>query len=542
MAPTAIAAVGARVEIVFGVASGASRAELDLPRHRGSVAGEAVEVRVRAPQLERRLHRVVEAPDAPGVRRVARLASGTQSRQVDVVFDVARNARELCVPIPGSRVTLFAGDDSVESEQRQPRQVVVEEYVGGPGRLAVAALAVTSELAAMDVVSLVAVVASGFDRRFVHVSHVAALAASVAVSAAQREIRSFVVIEFDRVPRERAVAIAAVVAAPSPMHVVGSVARDAVGGQLLFVELPSVARATASLGVRSFEGKPGLARVVEDRRLPLARRMTRLALRTETSAVGIVDAVAGVAVTGGFFVALPDVTQPARYVAMSTDQGELRLVVIELRLPPPVRRVALAAVLAEAAPMGVVLEVAVDAFARGIAMLRIDLVAQGAVGPCVGPDEVEIGEGVIEGIARQAENVRIPALVIGMAASALGPRNPRKAAVEACALLEVFGHRIVAFETERVLRASVERHVTGSAVGFGFGVCASEFTRHDEPLEIDRVGSFRKRRDGHDGQDDESRPSGPYGSAGCVHGGEKPAHRPSRGAPPGRVSPPPRTT
>jgi hypothetical protein len=125
--------------------------------------------------------------------------------------------------------------------------------------------------------------------------------------------------------------------------------------------------------------------------------------------------------------------------------------VIETRSLPALLIVTGRAVLAQAAPVGVLGPVAVDAGGGGFAMLRPGLVAAGAGDGAMGAVKRVVGREVVEDRLVQPDDVGLSPLVVGMAASAGGGREPLRLAVEARCSTQVLAHLLVALDAERIL-------------------------------------------------------------------------------------------
>ena len=90
---------------------------------------------------------------------------------------------------------------------------------------------------------------------------------------------------------------------------------------------------------------------------------------------------------------------------------------------------------------------------------------------------------MVEGLAIEANNVGLAALVIGMAMAALGILDGRMLAVESTFGGEIGGNRLVTIETKPVLSGFGEGLVALAAVFLEFRVAFDDFPRHDEFFE-----------------------------------------------------------
>ena len=120
----------------------------------------------------------------------------------------------------------------MEPEQREPRQVVIEEDSIGPAALVVALSALPSLLSLVDVVGPVAADAGAVEPLFVERSLVAPLAPDAPVRPPQREVRRSIVVEGRGLPARLVVAITASGAIAPAVLVVRAVAGNAIRSRL----------------------------------------------------------------------------------------------------------------------------------------------------------------------------------------------------------------------------------------------------------------------------------------------------------------------
>ena len=121
----ALRAESPRVHVVLRVAGTAHHGWLCLAQGL-YVALRAADVRVRTTQGKASARRVIEVPQFPAVRRMARSASLTQLTFVDVFIRVAAVAVIGCLVEVLIRVALPACDGHMEAEEGVRREIVIE--------------------------------------------------------------------------------------------------------------------------------------------------------------------------------------------------------------------------------------------------------------------------------------------------------------------------------------------------------------------------------------------------------------------------------
>src|SRR5205823_5803873 len=174
---------------------------------------------------------------------------------------------------------------------------------------------------------------------------------------------------------------------------------------LHLIRWAAVARLAGELAVRAAERKPGLLAVVELPQLPAVLRVAAVAVLAEVALVHIILLVAVDALVADLAILAGEVTLLARHRHVQTDQREFRQVVIEAHArAPALRRVALIALLAEAAGVHIVRPMAAHALGRQLLRHHVRRVA-GVAGDLL----VLPGEGP-RGVARVVEARRLPFL------------------------------------------------------------------------------------------------------------------------------------
>jgi len=247
MASFAAATKGAGMHVVLGVTPLTIPREADRDRVRRPVAHVTYEIHVRPVEGKVGLCAVIETPAGPTVRVVTLLAGRPQPPEVDIVSLVAADAGDLGILESRRGVALLASRHRVKTQQRKPRQIVIEEDVRPPLPFVVALLASGSFLPPVDIVRPVAGIAASVQRLLIQGSRVAALASDVAVCTPKRKLRRSIVVEDLRCPSGCDVASLAIRSVAPVMLVVRSVAADAIGGELL---LEDPARMTRLAGGR----------------------------------------------------------------------------------------------------------------------------------------------------------------------------------------------------------------------------------------------------------------------------------------------------
>ena len=487
-----VAGVAARAEAqlvlvilaVAGVALG-----LRILEARREVAGLAVGDEVPAGEREACL-RMVEVRHAPVQVGVALAALRAELAFVAVVLAVAGHAvgrggaeddaRAAHLEVAGRA---WNGGARMRVAQHEAGLVVVEAAGGClPVLLGVAALALLAERALVAVI--LAVAADAVLRRLLEErALVAGLALRIGMAAEQREGGLAVVELRTLLPVALGVAARALAAERALVLVVLAVAGVTLACGFLPVERPGVAIRARQQAVLAAQGVAGLGVVVEEAALPRLGAVAALAALAELALVPALLVHTLVAADAGarrLAVLRVFVAAGAGRVGVLAGEREAGLVVVELRLFPGVFGVALVALGAEAALVGVVLAVAGQAVLRRLAVLLGGEVAGAARGLQVTAAQRVVGLRVVEVLAVELGQAHAAALVLGVAAAAgLG----LLAAVEAGALAQVVAHVLMAAGAQAVLRVAVEAHVALLAVVVPFGVGVAELARRQHRLQ-----------------------------------------------------------
>ena len=166
---------------------------------------------------------------------------------------------------------------------------------------------------------------------------------------------------------------------------------------------------------------------------------------------------------------------------------------IELRIRPGAFVVTVVAGLAEVACVPIVRTVTSDASRIGVAKALVGGVAALAGLARVTTEEWKVRRVVIEGVSVEGDDIRIAALVLRMAGSALGCRDRCKAAVKAFACREIVVDLGMTVETQCTLVFAGERGMTRSASVLVIGMIGGDRPRHQDALEYLRRCPIRSK-------------------------------------------------
>ena len=308
----------------------------------------------------------------------------------------------------------------------------------------------------------------------------ALLARNDGVFSKKRKMREIVIVGDLLAPSVFIVALLAVLAQLALMCIVLLVAGDAGGSELVVIEIAGVASLALQGRMGAVEREFGL-RVIEVDGLPLRAVVAGLALRAVLALMDVLQLMARRASQRHAFVFFIGVAGGAGHLLMPTRQREFGLRVVEgPHLGPAFLTVAGLAVIAEAALMLVRGFVAADALAGRVPELHIRLVAGVASGLFVAANKREIRQGVIEGFLVELHNVRCPALMVRMAAVAVGLGSVRPLAMQAASQIPVTRNVLVAGKAKLSLRTFRERLMAIGAVLFELCMSLHKLARHDE--------------------------------------------------------------
>ncbi len=263
--------------------------EHDLRDILRGMAGMAVEAPMGTRQRKMRLGIMVEAPERPCIRIVAKGAIGPEASFVMLV-PMTGGARQPRILEPPRPVALFAGRDGMASDQGKPRDVVVEGSNAAPGALAVALLAAGAELAVMAVILAMAGHAGRRQLVAIEIAGVTGVAFYLRMGVPERKFGILVVIETDRRPLALFVAGFTPGAVPPAVDVLNAVAIDARRADAL-VALTDMAGRAADVAVGAPQRKLCLVVVVRLDPPPRRLAVAAVACFAETPLVRILRLV-----------------------------------------------------------------------------------------------------------------------------------------------------------------------------------------------------------------------------------------------------------
>lgn len=279
MTALALSAVGTLMPIVLAVTAHTQRRGL-APARLLAMAISAPQRRVRAGEREVRLLGMIEAPQRPTIWRVAALALPAERPFVHVIGAVAVHAPRCGRHEGQASVTLRAARQPMQSDEREPAQIVVEDDVGAPVVLTVTGVARLLELAAVRIFTAVTGIAGRAEFLRRGRCGVAGVTGDAAVGADEGEVvATQVIVGRAGLPVIVVVTVGALGAEASRMRVVRMMAAEAVLRQLLVVVAGAMAGQTIQPVVRTEQGKPGFLEVIESGALPLIGVVTLAAVR-----------------------------------------------------------------------------------------------------------------------------------------------------------------------------------------------------------------------------------------------------------------------
>jgi hypothetical protein len=279
------------VHIVFLMTAGAGPRLADLASNRFAVAHVALQPLVGAVQPELGFRIVVELPEGPSVGVVARPTFGAEAAFMLVVLLMTTEALTCSVFVGGREVTLFARSDSVQPDEGEAAQVMIEEHLRLPTALVVTPLTLFPLLPLVWIRLLMTAVARRPQLLLVKVTGVTRVALHLAMFVFERVLR-LVVVEERVLPLFEHVARLTLGTVSPLVSIILVVASDARCPGFLLVAAPLVARGARCLTVLFFEGEPGFV-VIEKGRLPTLQRVAVAALLSVPTFVLIVVLVAG---------------------------------------------------------------------------------------------------------------------------------------------------------------------------------------------------------------------------------------------------------
>jgi len=376
----------------------------------------------------------------------------------------------------------LARNTGVKSEERKLREVMIEEDIGRPRLLIVTPPTVLGLLPTMDVIRRVTSDAAALELLAKCVAAMAPLAADTLVRTKQWKLGVLGVVEAGVLPTGRAVTGITRVTVPAPVLVITSMTAPAILGQLLLVEGARVTGRARGALVSADQRESRIPAVVEARLLPLRGFVATLALRAESTAVGVVESMTALAPVRHPMVASGRMTEGAGHFRMAPQQSKPRLVVVEPGRPPALAHVTVGARIAHAPIVRIVGPMAVDALARRLSELLRSLVTTVALCMLVGAFERKVAVGMVEGLLLQPHDVGIAPQMVGVAGSTFRAASGIAASVKTDLLLHVRRDRIVTIQAEDPLTLGLERFVTLATIGLEVGMASNQLARHDQAL------------------------------------------------------------
>jgi len=149
------------MDIIPAVTAYAGCRKTDLVFHEIFVAGAANQALMAPIEAIVRLGIVIELPEGPAVRIVAKGAFRAESTLMNVIGTMATGARRIRILVGWRQMTFLARRRRVQTDKGEARQVVIEEYPFTPAAYVMAIFARLPFLSLMYVVLLVTVVAAG---------------------------------------------------------------------------------------------------------------------------------------------------------------------------------------------------------------------------------------------------------------------------------------------------------------------------------------------------------------------------------------------
>ena len=380
------------------------------------------------------------------------------------------------------RVAGVAIEASMRAIQSESGLRVVIEAPAHPSVWIVALSAVARQPALMMLILMTT--RAGARRLLERGRAVAFLARDDGVTPNQRESRYVVIEGHLPAPPSFLVALLAARAELGFVGVILLVAGDAGCCELVAIEVSGVTGIAFDLRVRASQRELGHSVVIEFNRLPLGRGVARFALGAIPGGVSILQAMAGDAGGRQVLVAFAGMAGGATNVLVGAIQSEFRLAVIKrLDAAPAILAVAAIARLTEPLLVRLLRFVAVIAAAGGAAESDRSCVAAVAADRLVAALELEIGGGVIEGLAVELDNIGVSTLVVGVTILAVLVQSVGLPAVKASTVPAVIGGLLVARDAEAGLRLPGEWLVAAVALLFELGVPGNQRAWHHKRLE-----------------------------------------------------------
>lgn len=356
---------------------------------------------------------------------------------------------------------------------------MVKAAGGPPAPGTVTGGAVQHLFIAVHIVCLVTVTAIGSQRLF-QGTPVALQAGELCMGAVQRPAAGVPVVKFVNAPLPGIVATGAFPTMTATVNIRIIMAGGAFSVQRFGFISAMVANLTGLLGMGPGETKIGLGIVVKTSLSPAIFGVATVAAITELPVVDILHTMATGAHRGLEAVALPGVATGTRHIQVFSAQCKIcgGMIKIPTRAPT-LRGVAGATVFPEAALVWLLLIVACLTCPRRIPV-GFPVVATVTGEPGMFPGKGKISLAVVKGIRVQRCTVKLPALVVPVAALALSFPGVRGKPVVAAAAVHVRLDFLMALEAEGALRGFVEAGVAGLTIALIFSMSRDERSRHED--------------------------------------------------------------
>jgi hypothetical protein len=300
-------------------------------------------------------------------------------------------------------------------------------------------------------------VAGGARQRRILKPHgaVAFLACRDGVVSDQRKSRDVMIERCGVSPFVLAMASLAASAKLTAVRIVGAMARDARGRELVVVEITGVARIAFDLRVGGPEWKFRVLVVTKVDRGPLVLLVAGSTLGAVPCAVDVLNPVAIHARCADSLVAFANMARGARDIAVRSLQWKAGLVVIKrLRAIPGDFVMTVVARLPKTPLMRIIYLVTIEAEPGGVAKLDILCVTAIALRSLVGVPKLEIRGRVIECLSVKQDDVSVSTLMIGVTMGAFLFRRVGLTPVKSLGRLAVGSDFFVACQAQSRLRLS----------------------------------------------------------------------------------------
>jgi hypothetical protein len=255
-----------------------------------SVARVAIETAVCPGQRVTRPRVVIKAPPRPAIRIVTGRAIRAEAAFMVLIAMAGCAVQRRAFECRGT-MAFLARHDSVASDQRKSRNVVIEGRHTTPTVLGMTSLATIAKLTIVPIVLTVTRYAGRPQLVAIEIAGMARVALDLCVSASERKFRCLVVVEANRAPLVLVMASFALGAVPSAVGVLNLVAIEARGANAL-VALAAVAGRTRNGSMRAAKRKLRLVVVVRLDATPGGLAMAVLAYFPQSFLVRIIRLMA----------------------------------------------------------------------------------------------------------------------------------------------------------------------------------------------------------------------------------------------------------